>query len=309
MEDKKTAKTAKAKARKLNTGNIFSEGVLITLRTRLWGATGKLENSMFEVNDDTIDKKEIYASMSLLKDTSLIDAMRQTRTGCKNYIKAHSIYFPDANFDFIRKEDIEEVVETVERYKQRFMDYGEDLIAMLKDLEKQFAETHPKLYNPAKYPSEERLKRTLVFEYVLRVFSAPDKEMGLISPSVYKREMEKWKRDIDSMKEETAKAVCKEIADRIDALKEGCETGKISQNTVKSINSVLEKFDSLWSGFVEEKDVKKMIDDVKLYLEGTDAEMLRYDDNFRSMVANKAAKIAGELENKGYSVKTRSLDI
>jgi hypothetical protein len=308
MAENKT-ENGKAKAKNINTGNIFAEGVLVSLRTRLWGATGRLESSMYEVNDETLDKKEVHATMSLLKDTSLIDAMRLTRTKAKNFIKVNSIYFPDANFDFIPKHKIEEVAEVLERYQKEFFGYGDDLIDVLEELKANFKKEHPALYNAAKYPHPDTLRRTFEFKYVFRIFSAPDKELGTISASMYKKEMKKWKEDIDSMKEETAKVVCKEIADRIDALKEGCETGKISQLTIKSINGMLEKFDDIWSGFVTEKDVKKMIDDVKLYLDGTDAEMLRYDDDFRSMVANKAGKIADQLENKGYKVSDRSLDI
>lgn len=298
-----------AKTKKVTTGNIFSEGILVSLRTRLWGATGRLESNMFDIRDDTVDKDDIHASMTLLKDTSLISAMRQQREGAKRYIKANSIYFPDSNFDFIPKNRIEEVAETLEGYKIRFYEYGEELIETLKDLEASFREAHPKIYNSKKYPSRERLRNILEFEYVFRVFSAPDKELGILSPSLYKREMEKWKKDMDSMKEETAKAVCREIAKRIEALKEGCETGRISQSTINSINGVLAKFDQLWSGFIDEKDIKKMIDDVKLYIDGTDADMLRYDDNFRGMVAKKAANIASQLEEKGYSASSRSIDI
>ena len=301
--------TAKARTKEVKTGNIFAEGVLVSLRTRLWGATGRLESDMFEIMDDTIDKREIYASMSLLKNTSLIDAMRQTRDSARRYIKSNSIYFPDASFDFIPKHRIEEVAETLDRFQTRFFEYGEDLIETLKDLEDEFRKAHPNLYSPNKYPSRARLRSIFEFKYVFRVFSAPDKELGVISPEMYKREMAKWKEDIDSMKKQTAKIVCKEIADRIDALKEGCETGKITQTTIKAVNGMLEKFDQIWSGFVEEADVRKMIDDVKLYLDGTDAEMLRYDDNFRSMVSNKAAKIALQLENKGFTVRNRSIDI
>lgn len=310
MAEKKTDNgKAKARTRKINTGNIFAEGVLVSLRSRLWGATGRLESSMYEVNDDSIDKKEIYATMSLLKDTRLIAAMRQVRNQARSYIRSHSIYFPDSNFDFIPKDRIEEVAETLDRLQALFFEYGEDLISTLEDLKAQFKRKHPALYNAEKYPTADRLRSTFEFKYVFRVFSAPDKELGVISPKMYKKEMAKWKEDIESMKKETAKMVCKEIASRIEALKEGCETGKISQSTVNSINGVLEKFDTLWNGFVDEKEVKKMIDDVKLYLDGTDADMLRYDDNFRSMVANKAAKISNQLEEKGFKVSDRSLDI
>jgi hypothetical protein len=270
-----------------------------------------MESSMYEVNDDTIDKKEIIATMSLLKDNRLITAMRQVRNQARNYIKAHSIYFPDANFDFIPKERIEEVADALDRFQEKFFEYGEDLISTLPDLKADFKKKHPAMYEAYKdkYPTDDRLRRTFEFKYVFRVFSAPDKELGVISPAMYKKEMAKWRQDIDSMKEETAKMVCKEIANRIEALKEGCETGKISQRTIDSMNGVLEKFDQLWNGFVDEKEVKTMIKDVKLYLEGTDADMLRFDDNFRSMVANKAAKISNQLEDKGFKVSDRSLDI
>ena len=311
MAEKKKTDNGKAKARtkKVQTGNIFSEGVLVTLRTRLWGATGKLESSMYEILDPTLDKKEVYASMSLLKDTSLIDAMRQVRDQAKRKIKVNSIYFPDANFDFIPKHRIEKVAEELDKLEGQFFELGEDLVNKLEELKEEFKASHPEIFETITYPSKAKLLNTFEFKYVLRVFSAPDKELGVISPSIYKQEMRKWKEDINSMKEETAKVVCKEIADRIEALKEGCETGKISQTTINSINGVLEKFDTLWNGFVDEKDVKKMIKDVKLYIDGTDADMLRYDDNFRGMVANKAAKIAGQLEEKGFKVSDRSLDI
>lgn len=308
MAENKTKKGT-AKAKNINTGNIFAEGVLVSLRTRLWGATGRLESDMYEVNDRTIDKKEVYATMRLLKDTRLINAMHQVRNQARNYIKSHSIYFPDAAFQFIPKSRIQEVAETLDRLQTLFFEYGEDLIATLEDLKEDFRKTHPKLYNESKYPSAARLRSTFEFKYVFRVFSAPDKELGVISASMYKSEMKKWKEDIESMKKETAKLVCKEIRDRIDALQDGCETGKINQRTIDSIGGVLEKFDTLWSDFVEAKDVKKMISDVKLYLEGTDAEMLRYDDNFRGMVANKAAKIASQLKDEEFGVKDRSLDI
>lgn len=294
------------KIKKVETGNIFADGVLVSLRTRLWGATGKIEDDGFELNDETLDKKQVYASMELIKDTTLIDAMRQVRGQAKRFIQYNAIFFPEKGFDFIPKGRIDAVDEQLSKFQEEYLSYGETLVKKLKELEADFAKAHPKSYNPAKYPSEAQLRNTIVFQYVFRVFTTPDKELGVISPEIYKKEMAKFKQDIEDMKIQTVRTVCKELMNRIDVLKDQCETGKVNQATMNSIGSFMERFDQVWAGFVNETDVKKMMEDMKLYLEGTDADMLRYDDDFRQMVANKAAKIAKQLENKGYK---RSIDI
>jgi len=293
-------------AKEVKTGNIFAEGILVSLRTQLWGATGKLEDDGFELTDETLDKKQVYASMSLLKDTSLIEAMRQCRAEAKRIIKVNSIYFPEKGFDFIPKGRIEFVDEQLQRCRGECLGYRKELVLKLKTLEADFAKAHPKSYDPAKYPSESQLEKMIKFEYVFRVFDAPDKELGVISPELYKREVEKVKADIAEMKAQTAKAVCKEMMNRIDVLREQCETGNLNQATINGINTFLERFETVMSGFVTGKDIQKMVEDVKMYIDGTDADMLRYDDNFRQMVANKAAKITNQLENKGYK---RSIDL
>lgn len=297
------------KIKEFETKNVFAEGVLVSLRTRMWGATGRLESSMYEINDDTVDKKDVFATMSLLKDVTLIDAMRQVRNKARGYIKANSIYFPDAGFDFVPKKRIAEVAEALEGFRVQFMEISDKLVDTLEALKEEFKEKHPALYDSSKYPSKESLRRSIVFKYVFRVFSTPDEELGVISPQMYQEEMKKWVEDIEAMKEATANIVCKEIASRIEALKEGCETGKISQLTINGFNRLMEKFKNLWSGFVNEKSVNDMMADIELYLEGTSADMLKFDNNFRQLVANKAAKIASQLQNEGYKTSDRGIDL
>jgi hypothetical protein len=232
--------------------------------------------------------------------------MRQTRGAAKRYIQNNSIYFPEKGFNFIPKSRIEAVDEQLQKFKGEYLGYGKELILKLKEKEAEFAKAHPKLYNPAKYPNESQLESTIKFDYVFRVFSTPNKELGIISPAIYKREMVKFKSDIEEMKSQTTQIVCKELINRIEALKNQCESGKINQATVNSIQTILQRFDNVWSNFIGEEDIKKMIEEVKLYMDGTDAEMLRWDENFRQMVANKAAQISNQLENKGFK---RGIDL
>ena len=300
------AVTKKAQAEEYDTINIFSKGILVSLRSRLWGATGKLEKSQFEILDETLDKRNVHASMDLLKDKTLITAMRQTRGAAQRFIKANSLPFPEIGMDFIPKDNIEYIAEKLEVYRKEYLGYGVSLVAKLKELEAEFAKEHPKSYNPARYPSEAYLRSIISFEYVFRVFSAPDEKLGVISPEMYRREMKKFQADIDQMKNNTVTIICKEIQERISTLADQCDTGKVSQATLNSFENLMKKFEKVWSGFVDEKDVKKIMEDLNLYLEGTDSRMLKFDEDFRNMVGDKAKEISKTLENKGFK---RSLDI
>jgi len=65
----------------------------------------------------------------------------------------------------------------------------------------------------------------------------------------------------------------------------------------------------LWEGFVGSKEIKKAVEDVRLYLEGTDADMLKADGEFSSVVTNKMEKVVGELKAvPGVKLK-RSIDL
>jgi hypothetical protein len=300
-----TKAAVKAATKTIDNTNIFREGVLISFRSRMWGATGKLADDKYSLVDETIDPKKVKASIELLNDTSILDDMRSVRGQAVRLISLNSIYSPDKGLHFIRKSRIEYVYDRLSDYKKQFEELGEALISKLKELEKDFATKHPQLYNPDKYPSDQTLRRIIKFEFVLRVFTVPDKELGIISPEIYKKELEKAKNDIEEMKQFTTNEVCKEIMNRISILKEQCETGNVSQATLGGFQTFIERFENVWDGFIGEADVQKMLEDIRLYLQDTDADMIRYDDEFRQMVANKSAKIAKSLETKGY---TRALD-
>lgn len=300
------AKKKEADVKELNTENIFKQGVLVSLRTRLWGATGQIKDHQFKIIDDTLDKNAIHASMDLLKDRRLILAMRQTRASAQRFIQANSLPFPEIGFAFVPKSRIEKVAEVLDEHRNEFLAYGKELAKEIKKLESDFAEAHPKMYNPEKYPSEAQLLNSIYFEYTFRVFTAPDETLGVISPEMYKAEMRKFKADIQRMKDDTVSIICKELQERIGQLASQCDDGKVNQATLNSFGRLMKKFDTVWGDFVDEADVKSIMKDLDLYLAGTDSAMLKYDDDFRGMVATKAKEISKTLENKGYK---RSIDI
>ena len=202
-----------------------------------------------------------------------------------------------------------DIDERLQRYQQEWDEVAEDLANQIVNLKEKFAAKYPALYDPSRYPTAEGLRRSIYFTWSFRQFTVPDREMSVLSPAIYKREMEKFKSDISEMKSMTLNVMANEFVQRIESLKKGCENGTVTPQTITAINGFLSRFDEVWDGFVEEKTIRKMIEDMKEYMDGTDADMIRYDDNFRQLVANKAAQVAEGLKNiDGVELK-RAIDI
>ena len=71
---------------------------------------------------------------------------------------------------------------------------------------------------------------------------------------------------------------------------------------------MLEKFDQVYDGCVDHEALKGLIDDVRLYMDGTEASMLKADDDFRVMVGKKMKEVTSLIVNSKDPRLTRKLD-
>lgn len=311
-------KQTKGRNRTIEQKNVFSDGVLILFRTRCWGATTRADDNVIQISEDYLPKdkeaaakvrKMIRAQMDLLDDKTLLEQLNQIRSEAKRYIHRNSIPFPAPNMVFVPKNRIVDIDERLQRYQQEWEEVAEDLVEQLDSLKEKFKAKYPELYDEASYPSKASLRSRIYFNWSFRQFTVPDREMSVLSPEIYKREVAKFKQDIAEMKSMTLNVMANEFIQRIEALKKGCETGNITPQTVTAINGFLSRFDDVWDGFIEEKKIRKLVQEIKDYMDGTDAGMIRYDDNFRQIVANKAAQVAESLQKiDGVELK-RAIDI
>jgi len=113
---------------------------------------------------------------------------------------------------------------------------------------------------------------------------------------MYKEEMRKFKEEMQEVKDMTLDACKAEMLKKIDSLKKQCIDDNINTATVNAVNDFLEKFDRLYSDFVDEKAVRDMIADVREYMNGTEADYLRADDTFRKMVGDKMSEVSESLQ-------------
>ena len=248
---------------KISAKNIFNNGVMVSLRTSCWGATGKLESNKFEVLNSDIDKEKLVkASITLLDDTTLIENMKKVRQKAKLFIESISIPF---------------------------------LVRKLKNLENDFALNHPELYNPNKYPSESELQSKISFSFVFRVFTPPDED--ILSTALYKKEFKKFKEDIQTMKESTFNLIQQEMLTKFRSLNEQIKTEDkfLHKSTLKGVKTLLEKFDNIYFDFVDNKTLKKGLKELKKAFDGLDIDDNR-TEGFKAEIKTLIDKTTKDLK-------------
>ena len=285
----------KVEAKKIDQVNVFSKGVLVYIDIRVPGMYSKLpEEHLSGISEEM--RKLIRATYDKLEDKSLIHAMNSLRGRAKSYVNGISIPFPVYGLSFIRKQDIQECHIRLNSIEQQIKEAFEDFCEVYPDLEKQFSQDHPELYDPAKYPTVAYLKSHFRCKHSFRQFTVPDQEMSLLSPEIYQEEMQKFKDEMQEVKDMTLDVCKKEMVKKIDSLKKQCADDTINTATVNAVNDFLEKFDNLYSDFIDEKQIKKLISDVKEYMSGTEADYLRADDSFRKLVGDKMSEVSNSLQ-------------
>ena len=286
--------------------NIYEKGCLIIFNSRFWGATKRLDPE--QLGDLPVEI--IRASRDLLVDTNKLEAVRGIIGEAKRFIKSNTIPFPIPNVDFINKNRITLVDNGLKSRKEWAKEAVEDLVNVLGQAKARYQEKFPDLYSESNYPTAGQLMDNFVFKWSFRVINPPGKDLGILSPEVYEAEVKSFKNDMKEFEDGLISMVTKELYERIDKLRDQCiGTGSISASTVKSVHNMLERFDSVFDGCISNESLKKMIGDVHLYMNGTDARMLSADQDFATMVGKKMKDVVSLIVNSKDPRLTRRLDI
>lgn len=271
--------------------NPFVNGVLVCTEIKTWGGSAKIKG---EDLPDDLPEEIVRAVRDLLtpEGMKILKEYLKIKQGVKAWLVTNSIPFPVLGMTFVPKNKITEINDYLKERQAEAQAIAEDFIKVVKDLEADYASKYPKFYDPSKYPSMERLRKRFVFRWSFRVFTPPNSDMQELNPGIYKEEVRKFKEDINWMREATSKMFGKELIDRLEMLKEQCESGKVFSTTVSSVNNLIERFENLFIGYVDRKEFKRVVKELKDYMEGTDAEMLRVDDEFREVMRMKMTELS-----------------
>jgi len=290
---------------KYEDGNPYNTGCLILLKTRFWGASKTVTPE--QLGD--LPPDIVHAARTLLIDTNKLEVVRGIIGEAKRRVKENTIDFPIPGLDFINKDRIEHVDDFLKASKERAMDAIEDLNGELEGLKAHYKDKHPEFYNEADYPTEAQLLDNFVFEWSFRQLNPPDKGLGILSPALYKKEVEAFRMEMKEFQDSLVSIVAKEFYDRIDKLREQCLGNNINTATVKSIHNIIDRFDNIWSGHLMHDDLRSMITQVKEYVADTDGDMLRSGESLRMMVGNKMKDVAGQITRSRDKRLLRKIDM
>jgi len=280
--------------------NVFNEGVLLYCEFRMWGGQAKLEPSKLVelgiTNQELLDQISAVRSVLTREGNDLLGQYRTVRNESKRWIYNNSVPFPVDGFVFIPKDRVERTDNYLKQRQEEAQMIVDTIVPAIKQMEADYAAKFPQLYDPAKYPTEAQLRNHFAFRWTFRVFAPPSESLMVLPPSVYKEEVERFKQDISKMREMTLNAVGNALISRVKSLSEQCENDEVRTNTVESVKRFLEKFDEIFAGYVDNTKLQKLIGEVKEYMDGTDADMLSADDQFRSVVGSKMKEVVEEIK-------------
>lgn len=287
--------------------DVFAEGCLISLEILgIWGASTKLGESFIS---SRLPSKLIRANYDILEDKSRIDRLNFLREEAKSFVANCSKPFPLSNCHFIDKHVISIVDEGLEFRKAKFFEVLDLFLNEEYDNEKRkFQEKYPEHYQSEKYPSKRRMRDSITFEWCYRVFQPPGKNSGILTSEMYKKEYKKFQVDVERMNQMMLTEVKEQLISKVETLRDQCLGGTPHASTIKSVNTFLERFEKYWNTSVGTVGIKELVTDVKKYLDGTDADMLRSDDEFRGMVGKAMKDVANDFEQIVGDRLERSLD-
>lgn len=278
--------------RKITTKNFWKKGKLLFTDIRKFGGQKQFSDELAEEKfGEDADVLKGIMDLMLPEDRDLIIAYQQIKNEFLSYLSPprsmpHSL--PVGRY--ILNEIKEDVEEKFKDCQKRAFEIRDLFCATWEDREKRFAKAKPKLYDPAKYPRKEDIKNR--FHFNMRWVD-----------SIEQNE-EELKEDLRQMKSYATLAIKKSTLDRMEAL----GRDNITQATLDSIeNQIFSKYDRLFAGFIDDVNIPEAIADLKEYLEGTDAEMLRSDDDFKAMVQQKAKEVTKKINAVKVDKGDRSL--
>lgn len=282
------------------------EGSMCNLKIGRWDASAKLPKDKLGKG---IPKEIIRAMQDLVDDRTLLKDLATIRRTAKGELMRHSIPFPVDGVWFVPKEHIPYLDDRFSELKEENDDRVETLIANYGKLKSRMKKKYPSFYRKDKYPSVAELRKKYYFNWNFFNIGLPNGKASVLSPKMYRREQRKFAGMIKEMEEMTVNLVANRLVRRIKKLSSQCDSGKINAGTVNSIDRFLNKWDELWSGYVDETKMKSIMRQLRSQMKKVDTESLKDSEELREQLGGKISGMISKIKSIPNVQLKRKLDV
>lgn len=271
----------------------LQSGVLCKLKIGRWGASVKMPKNMLSKN---MPKEIVRAMHDVIEDKTLLKDLATIRRTTNGWLQRNSLMFPIEGVYWIPKNNIEEAEEKLKEFRKMYFERRDILKSNLGKEKTKFKKKYPKFFDNKYYPSKQQIDQKFYFRWNFFMIDVPSKGVKILSPSLYKKEIKKFREMIDQMEEMTINLIGNMLFKRISTLARQCESGKINAGTVNAIDRFIKRWDKLWSDHVDEKKLKMIMIRLKKHMRTTNADRLKNNENFREKMSENLEKIIDKLQ-------------
>lgn len=293
----------------VNEENLFSKGMLISLKTGTYGARKKLTKEQLKDLPQEIVRGVFDMFDKKFKD--YIRAVEKIGSKARGGVKAVSVPFPISGVYFLPTTKIEGVINFLEEVKTEREKAIKEVMEELDEGIKRFKNRYPDYYAIARdsYPTKDRLQQRFYMEYQFVKIAPPDKKNSILTADMYRKEMEKFRSSIQEMKDEVISTIYGELTTMTKRLQEQCTDGKPNQRTINNVNKFLKKIDEVYSEFIDREDVKNLVGKIKRQMNGVSADNLRDSESAKKQFKKEIASLAKEIKALPDVPLTRLIEI
>lgn len=271
----------------------LQEGVFCQLKMGRWDARTRIPTSKL---GRSIPVEIIRARQDTIEDRTLLKDLTTIRRSAKGVLKRNSLPFPIDGLFWIPKDKIPNIDDQFTRFKKQYEKRIDKLCNNIKKMEQEFKDKYPDYYNKKNYPSQNSLRKKFYFHWNFLHFTVPSKKVKILSPELYRKEKEKFDQMISQMEEMTVNLIGNSLLNRINKLTSQCESGKINNGTVNSIDRILKRWKSLWEGHIDEAKLKTIMNMLKKQMKGVSTERLKNNEDFRNKLGKKLNDISKKIK-------------
>jgi hypothetical protein len=258
------------------------------------GNSKKVKNSLVTVDAD----KDLIRVNKKLLDSPELDLIRQADADLMSYINGICLPFAKGVrlVPLVMVEDVTRKIRTHEAKRKLLVDG----FMAVYETDKRRAEFRlAALYNPADYPSAEKVRAKFTFDWKFLSFGPPG-SLKEVAPEIYAQEREKAAREMSTAVSEITTIMRTTVGQMMFRLQESL-TPREDGKQRKLYDSALESLQQFLSTFnlrnvVDDRALAVQVKQAQELLSGVSIEALRTTDSLRDSVRISLEQIGGQIE-------------